>query len=52
MEPGHDHGLARAGLAGHDGEPWAEFKGGIVDHAEAPDTDLLEHERILATPGG
>ena len=43
QEAGHHHGLARAGLAGDDGESRAERQDGIVDDAEAADVQFVQH---------
>ena len=42
-QPGDDHRLAGAGLAGEHREPAVERQGGVVDDAEVPDADLLDH---------
>jgi hypothetical protein len=42
-EAGHDHGLARAGLAGDDRQARPEGKGGVVDNAQSGDAELLQH---------
>ena len=44
-EPGDDHGLARAGLAGEHGEPGVERQHRLVDDPEVADADLLDHAR-------
>ena len=46
-EAGDDHGLARARLTGEHGEAGVELQGGVVDHAEALDPHLGEHEGSL-----
>ncbi|GAB3472459.1 hypothetical protein GCM10027436_88930 [Actinophytocola sediminis] len=43
MQPGDDHGLARTGLAGDDGESRIKFERGLVDHAEALDAHFGQH---------
>ena len=43
QQAGDDHGLARTGLAGHDGQPVVEGQDGVVDDAEASDAELFEH---------
>ena len=50
-EPGHDHRLAGAGLAGHHGQARAELERDVLDDAEAADTDLVTARRKLTTPG-
>ena len=47
-QPGHDHGLAGAGLAGDDVEARAELEHGVVDDAEALDPQFLEHGPTLS----
>src|SRR5690606_9404374 len=42
-EAGDDHGLARAGLAGHGGETGAERQHGVIDDAETADAHLVDH---------
>ena len=58
-EGGDDHRLARAGLAGEGGEAGAERQGRLLDHADPPDRDLLDHAagltkrgRAIPRPGG
>jgi hypothetical protein len=38
-----DHGLARAGLPGDDGQTGSELQHGVVDDPEPTDPHLLEH---------
>ena len=42
-EPGDHHRLARARLAGDDGQAGAELEDRLADHAEAGDAHLLDH---------
>ena len=50
-ECGHDHGLARTGLAGERRESGPERQRGALDDPEVADRDLLNHGRsVLASP--
>ena len=44
-QPGHHHGLARAGLARDHVEPGIQLERGVVDHAEPPDPQFFEQVR-------
>jgi hypothetical protein len=44
-ERGHDHGLARAGLAGERGKPGAERQSRFADDPQVANGDLFDHER-------
>ena len=48
-EPGHDHGLAGAGLPGDDVEAGAQLQHGVVDDTEVLDPDLPQHGASLGT---
>ncbi len=49
-QAGDDHGLARAGLTGEDGQPGMERQHGLVDDPEVTDADLLDHEPGPSAP--
>ena len=45
---GDHHGLAGAGLAGDDGEAGVQVHGGLADHAEPRDPQMVDH---ASSPG-
>lgn len=51
---GDEHGLARTGLTGDDGEAGVEFDGGLGDDAEVGDAQFGDHSGLLdrSSPAG